>query len=267
MSSYTGTAASRAFEAASGEVPTTRVELLRNAGVARIRLDGALTRNALDIDSAAALVDACAVIDADDTIGVAVVEGLHGAFCSGAARHILAGLASANAAVAYERLTVLYGAFARVHALQVPTLAVVDGPAVGAGLNLALVADVRVATPQARFISGFAPIGIHPGGGHLHLLERAAGRQTAAAMGLFGQPLDAQGAQASGLVWRTVDRDEMPETVENLVRSHASDPELARALKSSLNHTTGRGDWIAATEVERARQMWSLARHSTSTTS
>jgi len=129
------------------------------------------------------------------------------------------------------------------------------------------VADVRVATPQARFISGFAPIGIHPGGGHLHLLERAAGRQTAAAMGLFGQPLDALGAQASGLVWRTVDHEEMPEIVESLVRSHASDPELARALKSSLNHTTGGGDWIAATEVERARQMWSLARHSTATTS
>jgi len=125
MSSHTGTDASRGYEAAPGEVPTTRVELLRHAGVARIRLDGALTRNALDMDSAAALVEACAVIDADDTIGVAVIEGLHGAFCSGAARNILAGLASANAGVAYERLTVLYGAFARVHALQIPTLAMV----------------------------------------------------------------------------------------------------------------------------------------------
>lgn len=155
----------------------------------------------------------------------------------------------------------MYRAFDRVGRLKVPTIARIEGAAVGAGLNLALAADLRVASEDARLVSGFTGVGIHPGGGHLHLLARAAGRQAAAALGMFAQPLSAAEAKAAGLVWDAVPRAELDRVVAAACAPLQADPDLARAIKASLNLTTSPLDaWAAATEVERARQMWSLTR-------
>lgn len=238
---------------------TTTVTLAVDAGLARITLDGPTTRNALDKAGAAALADACAAVDADATVGVAVITGAGGAFCSGAVRGALAALADAPADRMYDELGAVYRAFERVGRLAVPTIARIEGAAVGAGLNLALATDLRLAAPDARLISGFAAIGIHPGGGHLHLLARTAGRQAAAALGVFARPLTAREAKDAGLVW-DVD-DDLDALVDAAAAPLRADPELARALKASLELTTSGADaWSAATEVERARQMWSLTR-------
>jgi enoyl-CoA hydratase len=239
----------------------TQVELDVTDGAAWITLNGPRTRNALDLDSAAALVAACERIDADSAIGVAVITGAHGTFCSGAVRGFLQGLAEEPAHVGNDRLGAVYQAFDRVGRLCVPTIARIEGAAVGAGLNLALAADLLLATEDARLISGFAPIGIHPGGGHLHLLARAAGRQTAAALGMFAQTLSGAEAKATGLVWDAVPSADLDQVVAAACAALRADPELARAIKASLTHTTAPLDaWAAATEVERARQMWSLTR-------
>jgi enoyl-CoA hydratase len=87
-----------------------------------------------------------------------------------------------------------------------PTIAAVGGAAVGAGLNLALAADVRLAGPRAKFIPRFLELGLHPGGGMTWMLQRAVGVQLARAMTLFGQPLDAASAEQAGLTMWTVDR-------------------------------------------------------------
>lgn len=240
---------------------TTRVELTVAEGAAWLTLDGPRTRNALDEDSAAALVAACERVDADPSIGVAVITGAHGTFCSGAVRGFLARLAAEPAHIGYERLGAVYRAFDRIGRLAVPTIARIEGAAVGAGLNLALATDLRLAADDARLISGFAPVGIHPGGGHLHLLARAAGRQVAAALGMFARPLTGVEAKAAGLVWDAVPATELDQVVATACAPLQSDPELARAIKASLTLTTSPIDaWAAATEIERARQMWSLTR-------
>ena len=239
----------------------TRVDLTRADGVARITLDGARTRNALDEQVAAALVSACEEIDADSSIGVAVITGANGTFCSGAVRGFLAGLAAQPAHTGYEALGAVYRAFDRVGRLVVPTLARIEGAAVGAGLNLALAADLQLAAADARLISGFAPVGIHPGGGHLHLLARTAGRQTAAAMGMFARTVTGAEAKRVGLVWDAVPAADLDDAVTAACAPLRSDPELARAIKASFALTTSARDaWSVATEVERARQMWSLTR-------
>ena len=180
----------------------------------------------------------------------------------------LADLAGQPAHVGYERLGAVYRAFDRFGRLSVPTIARIEGAAVGAGLNLALAADLLLAADNARLISGFAPVGIHPGGGHLHLIARAAGRQTAAAMGMFARPLTGAQAKAAGLVWDAVPAAELDQAVADACAPLQRDPELARAIKASLALTTSRvDDWAAATEVERARQMWSLTRHRPTTDS
>jgi len=241
--------------------PGTRLAVALNGGAAWITLDGAPTRNALDRDSASALVAACEEVDADESVGVAVITGANGTFCSGAVRSFLARLAGEPAHAGYEALGTVDRAFDRVGRLEVPTIARIEGAAVGAGLNLALAADLRIASEDARLISGFAGVGIHPGGGHLHLLARAAGRQAAAALGMFARPLSAAEAQSAGLVWDVVPRAELDQAVAAACAPLRADPQLARAIKASLNLTTASPDaWAAATEVERARQMWSLTR-------
>ena len=82
----------------------------------------------------------------------------------------------------------IYEGFLRVLRSPLPTIAAVNGPAVGAGMNLALACDVRLAGASARFDTRFVKIGLHPGGGHVWMLERAVGPQAAAAMVLFGVP-------------------------------------------------------------------------------
>jgi len=239
----------------------TRVSLAVNDGVARIEIDGDSTRNALDRQSASEIAAACDAVDADESVGVAVITGANRTFCSGAARDSLSALRTVAADVAYEELGALYRAFDRVGSLKVPTIARIEGAAVGAGLNLALATDLRIAADDARFISGFAAHGVHPGGGHLHLIDRAAGRQAAAALGVFARPLSAAEAKSIGLVWDAVPAEALDDVIASTCATLRVDPHLARAVKASLNLTTSpSAAWAVAVEVERARQMWSLTR-------
>ena len=240
----------------------TRVDLTLADGVAWITLDGARTRNALDEQVAAALVSACEEIDADPSIGVAVITGANGTFCSGAGARVPRRTRRAAGPCRIRALGAVYRAFDRVGRLTVPTLARIEGAAVGAGLNLALAADLQIAATDARLISGFAPVGIHPGGGHLHLLARTAGRQTAAAMGMFARTVTGAAGQAGRTgVGCGPRRRPRRRGRRRPARRCGRDPDLARAIKASFVLTTSARDaWAAATEVERARQMWSLTR-------
>ncbi|MFJ9629292.1 enoyl-CoA hydratase/isomerase family protein [Streptomyces sp. NPDC091280] len=243
---------------------TTRVDVQTEDGVAWITLDGPETRNALDARASRDLIAACDRVDADPEIGAVVLTGASGAFCSGADTDVLTSLRTARADEGYDGLDVLYAGFRRFAALRVPTVAAVDGGAVGAGLNLALAADLRVVTERALLVSGFAAVGIHPGGGHLHLLARHAGGATAAAMGVFARRVRGAEAVALGLAWAAVPADELRSTAAELVAHLAADPGLARALKADLALTAwDTAAWDRAVEVERARQMWSLTRWST----
>jgi enoyl-CoA hydratase len=241
---------------------STRVDLAVDAGAARITLDGPERRNALDAQAARDLAAACAAIDADPGVGVAVITGAGPVFCSGADTGALNRLRTARPDEAYDGLEAVYLGFRRFAELTVPTVAAVNGPAVGAGLNLALAADLRVASTEAVFVSGFAPHGIHPGGGHLHLIARAAGAGAAAYLGVFGQRMRSDQALATGLVSAVVTPAELPDTVRSMVAHLAADPALARALAADLRRTVSDpAAWERAMEIERARQMWSLARH------
>lgn len=240
---------------------STTVRLQVTDGLAWVMLDGPDTRNALDAAAAAELVAACDRIDADPSVGAAVVFGAGGAFCSGADTRALDALRSAGADRAYEGLDELYRAFRRVGELLVPTLAAIDGPAVGAGVNLALATDLRIVTARARLVSGFARIGLHPGGGHLHLLARAGGATTASAAGVFARPIDAQQAVACGIAWAQTSTATLREEVAEMTAHLAADPPLARALAQTLRRTVlDPAEWDRAVEIERARQMWSLSR-------
>jgi enoyl-CoA hydratase len=153
----------------------------------------------------------------------------------------------------------IYEGFLRVHRCTLPTVAAVNGPAVGAGLNLALACDIRVASPLARFDCRFARIGLHPGGGHTRLLTEAVGPQAAAAMVLAGESPDGERATEIGLAWRCVQAGALLDEATRLAARAADVPrELARRVKASLRETPRLPSFDEAVALELERQRWSL---------
>ena len=238
------------------------VTIERDGNVAVLRLTAADRRNALTVEMAADMIAACEAIDADAGIGAVVVTG--GAyFCAGGHRDMLAAAGRDPAAPeAFAGLTTVYRSFARVGELVPPTVAAVRGGAVGAGLNLMLATDLRIVATGAHVISGFLPIGLHPGGGHGALLGRTGAREATAAMALFGEAIDGTRAAELGLAWRALPDEEVEPHALALAQRAAADPELARRTASTLRLNLGPPavPWPVALEAERAAQMWSLRR-------
>ncbi len=240
-----------------------QLTLERRDGIAVVTLRAPERRNALSPAMAEAMVEACETIDGDPGIGAVVVRGEGPYFCAGGDRATLAAAGEDPAApAAYRDMGTIYSAFARVGTLEPPTIAAIRGGALGAGLNLALATDLRVVAADAKLLSGFLPIGLHPGGGHGLLLSRAAGRETANAMQLFGATVTGAQAVELGLAWTAVPAERVDATALQLAAAPASDPELARRTARSMRASTGPPalPWAAALDLERASQMWSLRR-------
>jgi enoyl-CoA hydratase len=216
-----------------------------------LTLDDPDRRNALSAEMVDQIVDTVADCEADDEVGALVVTGAAPAFCSGADVSALGQMSGRDAG----EVRSIYDGFLSVRACNLPTVAAVNGPAVGAGFNLALCCDVRIAATSARFDARFARIGLHPGGGHVWLLERAVGPQAAAAISLFGERVEGPRAAEIGLAWRCVADDELLDDAVALASSAADlAPGLAAALKSTLREAPWHPDFEAAVQVELARQ-------------
>jgi enoyl-CoA hydratase len=239
----------------------SEIELSVDGHVAVITLAAHDRRNALTPAMAADLVAACEEIDGNPDVGAVVVTG--GAyFCAGAHRDTLAGAgADPLGEPAHSNLTVVYRSFARVGELEPPTVAAIRGGAVGAGINLAFATDLRVIAEDARLLAGFLRIGLHPGGGFFVLSGRTAGRETTAALGLFGDELSGRRADL-GIAWEALPDGDVDGRAKELAERAAADPELARRAAKSFRQELGPPPvpWPIALDAERAAQMWSLRR-------
>ncbi|MCP3798943.1 enoyl-CoA hydratase [Allokutzneria sp. A3M-2-11 16] len=226
------------------------VILERRGAVAVVTVSDPERRNALTLDLSQALADTVAACEADAEVGALVLTGAPPAFCAGAD---LTQLGESRE----EGLRRIYRGFLSVANCSLPTVAAVNGAAVGAGLNLALACDVRVAGPKARFDARFLNLGIHPGGGMTWMLQRLAGPQTAKAMVLFGEILDAESAVRHGLAWSHA--EDAVDTAVALAERAASAPrELAVATKSSMRVTASLGVHADAVETELVPQIASM---------
>lgn len=231
----------------------------RRDRVAILTLDDPERRNALTAPLVAEIVTTMDALDADLEVGAVVITGAPPAFCSGADVNALKAMAEGTEEPADVRD--IYAGFLRVLHSPLPTVAAVNGPAVGAGCNLALACDLRIAGPGAVFDARFLRIGIHPGGGHTWLLHRAAGPQTTAAMDLFGARLDGERAAAVGLAWECVpDAELLDRAVEHAARAAEISRELAIRTKATLRHSAGPIDHDTAMRDELTHQVWSLRR-------
>lgn len=229
------------------------------AGVVTLRLDNPGRRNALDLSLASAVRDAVASVAADSSVRCVVVTGTDGAFCSGADLGALRESGGTTVLGRREMLSAYYRTFLDVRELDVPTVAAVNGPAIGAGLNLALCCDLRVCGESARFGATFVRLGIHPGGGVTHLLTRLVGPERAARLVLTGEVVGGAEAVAMGLASSCVADASLDATVEALAaRIAANAPAVVRAAKRSLRLAVD-SSFAAALEVEALAQAASQA--------
>lgn len=221
-------------------------------GVATVTLDAPARRNALTLDLVDEIVGSFDRVEADPAVRAIVVTGTPPAFCAGAD---LSHLGSSQRA----GLSRIYEGFLRVGRSPLPTVAAVNGAAVGAGVNLALVCDVVLAGTSARFDTRFVQLGLHPGGGHTWMLRRRIGPQAAAAMVLFGEILDGPAAAQVDLAWRCVPDDELLATATELARTAAAAPRpLLEQIKRTLADVAALPTHAEAVERELDPQVWSI---------
>jgi enoyl-CoA hydratase len=201
--------------------------------VAVITVNDPGRRNAVTSAMSTQLRAAVEQAEADPDVHAVVVTGAGKAFCAGAD---LSALGDAAA----EGLLQLYDGFMAVGRCTLPTIAAVNGAAVGAGLNLALAADVRIGGPKAVFDARFQQLGLHPGGGATWMLHRAVGPQVARAVLLFGMRLDAEAAVRHGLALSVSD-DPVAAALELAAGPAAAPRQIVLATKATMRTTANPG--------------------------
>ena len=258
------------------EVRSERIDTGDRGAVVLLTVSDPRRRNAMTAALADQLVSAVSTASDDPGVHAVVVTGESPAFCAGGDLDELAAAGDEGEAALHR----IYAGFLAVAHCPLPVIAAVDGPAVGAGLNLALAADVRLAGETARFDPGFLRLGVHPGGGMTWMAQRAVGPQATVAMLLGGASLDAARAAELGLVLRVVGDDEGDGDDERdgggdadrrsaavtaalrMARTSAKAPrELVVATKASIRATAGLagpGAHDEAVRVELGPQLESL---------
>lgn len=174
----------------------------RRGAVAIITLNKASeTRNAFDLEMRAAMSRAIFNARDDDSVKVVIITGTKGVFCAGGDLKSL----SAEKRSAYgnrKRIQRLHPWFRELSNLEKPVIAAVDGPAFGAGFNLALACDFVLATPAARFCAVFGRIGLVPDLGGFYLLPRIVGLQRAKELVFSARDVPADEGLSMGFVYR-----------------------------------------------------------------
>ena len=232
-----------------------RVE--RHDAVALLTLDLPDRRNAMTAELTAAWVDAVEALRSDRDVRAVVVTGEGSAFCAGGDLSWIGESPDLTVMALRDRMLPFYRAWLSVRTLDVPVLAAVNGPAVGAGLCLALACDLRYAAPGATFSAPFAKLGMHPGMAATYLLPEVVGVARARDLLLTGRRVGAEEALAIGLVDGVFD-DLLPNVLDVARGIADSAPIAVRLTKTALAYA-GHHSLDAALDWEGLAQPVTMA--------
>lgn len=202
-------------------------------------LDRPAERNAISETShSEEIADFCAEMTRDLSVRAVVLTGAGDAFCAGGnIKHMrersgmFAGSAFTQRNAYRTGIQLIPSA---LYELEVPVIAAINGPAIGAGLDLACMCDVRVASERARFAESFVKLGIVPGDGGAWLLPRIIGIARAGLMTLTGDTIDAVKALEYGLVAEVVPDAQVKERAFSIASAIAANPGHATRLAKRL---------------------------------
>lgn len=225
---------------------TDFLQISRDGAIVTWTMNHPATRNALTGNTAVAeIVAAAAAAAADRTVRAIILTGAGPVFSSGGNVKDMARFAEPGLdadAVRNEYRHGIQRIPRAMWALDVPVIAAVNGPAIGAGLDLACMCDMRIASESATFAESFVRVGIVPGDGGAWLLPRAVGAAKAAEMAFTGDPISAAEALACGLISRVVPADSLLEEARALAGRIARNPSgilrmTKRLLREAVHNT------------------------------
>lgn len=228
-------------------------------GVALITLDNPDLRNAMSDEMTSSWVAAIDELAADRSVRAVVVTGAGTAFCSGGNTSWIASEPDASVDRLRTRMIAFYRSWLSVRRLEVPTIAAVNGAAIGAGLCLALACDLRYAARGAKLGAPFVKLGMHPGMAATHLLPGVVGEARARDLLLTGRIVDADEALRLGLVSQVHEPDGFLDAVLETAAGIAATAPIASRLTKLALADGGHRDVEACLQWEALAQPITLA--------
>jgi len=228
-------------------------------GIVTLTLNDPGSRNAIsDLPMVEAILAALAAAEADPAARVIVLTGTGSAFSSGGNIKKMGESGGLNDPLPARTRQNYRAGIQRIplamEAMELPVVAAVNGPAVGAGCDLTLMCDVRIAGESARFAESFVRLGIIPGDGGAWLLPRVVGFSKACEMALTGEMIDAAEALRIGLVSRVVPDADLLETARDVARKIAANPTHAVRMTKRILRQAGQMRLDQALELSAAYQ-------------
>ena len=208
----------------------------RESSIVTLTLNRPDRLNALDQHLSRSLNEALTRIAADLTVHVVILTGAGRAFCAGGDLAMIGkGRASGDDTEVAPILRSGMQAVLKMRTMPQPVIAAVNGPAAGAGMNLALAADLRIAVEESVFGQNFAKVGLFPDYGGTYFLPQLVGPAKAAELFYLGDMIDAKTALQLGLVNHVFPSDRFPAEVQSLATKIATGPQVAiRAVKQAI---------------------------------
>ena len=220
------------------ETQTVRLEYQDN--ICTLSLNRPQAFNSMDENMAGDFQKALEEIKEDPKIRVLIVTGTDKAFCAGADLKMLSKWITANPPLEEKKVFDFYQCFLGITELQIPTIAALNGPAIGAGGCLALACDMRIATQEAKLGFTFIKLGINPGMGSEYFLSRLVGPARTLELLMTGDILTAEKALQIGLVNKVISSKELKEYVTKFAGRIAAMPAFpVRVIKESTYTAMG----------------------------
>lgn len=228
-------------------------------GVVRLTLDNPDMRNAMSDEMTASWARAIDDIAADRSVRAVVVTGAGPAFCSGGNTGWLSSEPDASVDHLRNRMLPFYRAWLSIRKLEVPTIAAINGHAIGAGLCLALACDVRYAATGAKLGVPFVKLGMHAGMAGTFLLPTVVGHAHARDLLLTGRVVEAEEALRIGLVSRVIDSASFEDEMLAVAADIAANAPIATRLTKIALADGGHADFESALQWEALAQPMTLA--------
>ena len=240
------------------ETPHLRIDRPSD-GVALLTLDNPDQRNAMSDEMTSSWVAAVEDLQDDSSVRAVVVTGAGSAFCSGGNTSWIAGEPDAEVDYLRTRMIAFYRAWLSIRRLEVPTIAAVNGPAIGAGLCLALACDLRYAASSAKLGAPFVKLGMHPGMAATYLLPNVVGDAHARDLLLTGRIVDAEESLRLGLVSRVLPDTGFLDEVLGIAAGVAASAPIPSRYTTVTLRNGGHSDFETALQWEALAQPITLA--------
>jgi len=234
--------------------PATLIE--RSEGLITVTFNRPKKKNALTAENWSALAEVLTELETDPSTRALVLTGAEGNFSSGAdlSGESSAGLTGHGRQLILNEMRIVGGIIARLHRLPKPTVAAVDGVAVGVALGLALACDLIIATDRARFSEVFVKRGLALDGGTSWTLPHLIGLRRAKQMTFFGDDVPAAKALEWGLINEIVAPEELATTAQEWGQRLATGPTTALSLIKTLLESGTNSSFVDSVEDEARAQ-------------